>query len=92
MIRGKLEQGGIRGVFETPLEGWAVGNLSKRRNRKEEGIQEDGFVGNPKYTKDRGTETDVSRRARVRLSWAAVRAVLGASSWKADPGMGHQGK
>lgn len=82
----------MRGVFEIPLEGWAVGNLTKKRNRKEEGIQEDGFVGNSKCTKDRGTETDVSRRAWEGYSWAGVCAVLGASSWKADPVMGHQGK
>lgn len=55
-MTGESEQGGMGGVFEIPLEGWAAGNLSKRRKRKEEGIQEDGFVGSPKWTKDRGTE------------------------------------
>lgn len=79
-MRGELEQGGMGGVFEIPLEGWAAGNLSKRRKRKEEGIQEDGFVGSPKWTKDRGTETDVSRGAWV----VTGRVVVGrsaCSSW-----------
>ena len=69
--------------------------MSKRRKRREEGIQEGGSDGETQADKGtEGTETDVSGWARVVPGRGDVSrsTTIGASLGKVDAGMGHLDK
>jgi len=93
-MEGELEQGEMGDVLKIPLES-GERNLSKRRKRREEGIQEGGSDGEIQADKGtEGTETDVSRWARVVPGTGGVSrsTSIGASCGNPDAGMGHLGK
>lgn len=89
----ELEQGDMGDILQLPLEGW-VRNLSKRRKKSEEGIQECGSEGETQA--DNGTErteTAVSGWTGEMLEpgrWeVSSSTTVGGSFGKSDAGMGH---